>query len=110
MCVRTLSNAFTSLSSDSPSSCSWIFTRAWADASLPIILAGGTKLGLKHGRHVDFNQTPDFKGYDKHPAIHFKPVNEKARLSNVLLTMAQKMDVKTEKFGDSTGIVSEVQA
>ena len=80
------------------------------NASLPIILAGGTKLGLKHGRHVDFNQTPDFKGYDKHPAIHFKPVNEKARLSNVLLTMAQKMDVKTEKFGDSTGIVSEVSA
>ena len=80
------------------------------NASLPIILAGGTKLGLKHGSHVDFNRTPDFKGYDKHPAIHFKPVNEKARLSNVLLTMAQKMDVKTEKFGDSTGIVSEVQA
>ena len=80
------------------------------NASLPLILAGGTKLGLKHGRHVDFNRVPDFQGYDKHPAIHFKPVNEKARLSNLLLTMAQKMDVKTEKFADSLGVVSEVTA
>ena len=80
------------------------------NASLPIILAGGTKLGLKHGKHVDFNAVPDFKGYDKHPAIHFKPVNEKARLSNVLLTMAQKMEVNAEKFADSLGAVSEVTA
>jgi len=80
------------------------------NASLPLILAGGTKLGLKHGRHVDFNLVPEFKGYDKHPAIHFKPVNEKARLSNLLLTMAQKMDVKTDKFADSLGILSEVAA
>jgi len=31
-------------------------------------------------------------------------------LSNLLLTMAQKMDVKTEKFADSLGVVSEVTA
>ena len=80
------------------------------NASLPLILAGGTQLGLKHGRHVDFNLVKEFKGYGTHPGIYHNPVNAKARLSNLLLTMAQKMDVKTEKFADSTGTVSEVLA
>jgi hypothetical protein len=78
------------------------------NASLPLILAGGGQLGLKHGRHVDFNQTKDFQGYDKHQGIHHKPVDEKARLSNLLLTMAQKMDVKAQQFGDSLRELSEV--
>ena len=77
---------------------------------MPIVLAGGSKLGLKHGKHVDFNLTPNFQGYDKHSGIYHKPVNDKARLSNVLITMAQKMDVKAEKFADSLGAVSEVTA
>ncbi len=80
------------------------------NASLPIILAGGGKLGLKHGRHVDFNTTRDFQGYDKHPTLYHTPVNNKAHLSNLLLTMAQKMGVATETFGDSLTSVSEVEA
>lgn len=80
------------------------------NASLPLILAGGTQLGLKHGKHVDFNRVTDFKGYDKHPGIYHNPVNSKAHLSNLLLTMAQKMDVKSEKFADSNGVISEVLA
>lgn len=80
------------------------------NASLPLILAGGSKLGLKHGTHVDFNATRDFQGYDKQSGTYHKPVNEKARLSNLLLTMAQKMDVKTEKFGDSLAGMTEVTA
>jgi hypothetical protein len=78
------------------------------NASLPTILAGGTKLGFQHGQHIDFNLTRDFKGYDKHPGIYHGAVNSKAHLSNLLLTMAQKMDVPTEKFADSNGTVSEV--
>lgn len=80
------------------------------NASLPIVLAGGTALGFKHGQHVDFNLTKTFQGYDKHPAIYFSAVNSQAHLSNLLLTMAQKMDVPTEKFADSNGVVSEVLA
>lgn len=80
------------------------------NASLPLVLAGGTKLGLRHGQHIDFNQVKSFQGYDKHPGIYFNPVNGKARLSNLLLTMAQKMDVTTETFGDSSGPLSEVLA
>jgi hypothetical protein len=80
------------------------------NASLPLILAGGGKLGLKHGRHIDFNLTKDFQGYDKHPGIHHKPVDEKGRLSNLLLTMAHKMDVNATAFGDSLRELTEVTA
>jgi hypothetical protein len=80
------------------------------NASLPIILAGGSKLGLKHGKHVDFNLTKEFQGYETHKGIYHNPINEKARLSNVLLTMAQKMDVPGERFADSLGLLSEVLA
>lgn len=71
------------------------------NANLPIIVAGGSKLGIKHGQHLDLNRTPDFKGYEGHGSIYFSPVNEKARLSNLLLTIAQKMDVQTDSFADS---------
>ncbi|MFM2096025.1 MAG: hypothetical protein RIS70_3149 [Planctomycetota bacterium] len=80
------------------------------NASLPIILAGGTALGLKHGQHVDYNLTKDFKGYDQHPGIYHSAVNSKAHLSNLLLAMAQKMDVPVDKFADSNGTISEVLA
>lgn len=76
------------------------------NASLPIVLAGGRKLGLKHGRHIDFNQqVASFQGYDKHPKIHFQPINEKAHLSNLFLTMAQKMGVETDTFADNNSTI-----
>src|SRR5258708_22346828 len=82
------------------------------NANLPILLAGGRGLGLKHGQHVDYNRA-FLKGdytlsYDEWREISGKPKNEKARLSNVMLTMLQKMDVHTEKFVDSLGPVSEI--
>ena len=83
-----------------------------ANSNLPIVLAGGKGLGLKHGQHIDYNY-PD--GQHKYKLDHDewrdlcgKPKNEKARLSNVMLTMLQKMDVKTEKFVDSIGTVSDL--
>lgn len=91
------------------------FGHSHGNANLPIILAGGGKLGLKHGRHIDFNAagktdgfTYDLEHPGKHYAICHQPVNRKAHLSNLLLTMAQKMDVPTEKFADSNGTVSEI--
>jgi hypothetical protein len=83
------------------------------NANLPILLAGGRGLGLKHGQHIDYNR-PFLKdgtytlSYDEWREISGKPKNEKARLSNVMLTMLQKMDVHTEKFVDSLGPVSEI--
>ncbi|MCM8527328.1 MAG: DUF1552 domain-containing protein [Lentisphaeraceae bacterium] len=84
------------------------------NANLPTILAGGKSLGLKHGTHIDYN-IETLKKYDlndaqKHYHVCTKPVNDKARLSNILLTMMQKMDVKADKFVDSNGVISEILA
>lgn len=40
--------------------------------------------------------------------ICHKPVNVKAHMSNLLLTMAQKMDVPVERFGDSNAEAREL--
>jgi hypothetical protein len=84
------------------------------NANLPTILAGAAGLGFKHGKHIDYN-LPIIKNYtlDKagdHYNICHKPVDGKARLSNLLLTMMQKMDVKTESCVDSLGPISELTA
>lgn len=93
------------------------FGHSHGNANLPLILAGGGALGIKHGRHVDYNALAKPEGFQyqldtpaKHYAICHNPVNAKAHLSNLLLTMAQKMDVPTEKFADSNGVISEVLA
>jgi hypothetical protein len=82
------------------------------NANLPTILAGGKSLGLKHGQHIDYN-LPSISNYNLGDAVgHYslchKPVEQKARLTNVLLTMMQKMDVNAEQFVDSLGPVSEL--
>jgi len=75
------------------------------NANLPLVLAGGTNLDVTHGSHLDFNQG-HFDGYqlDK-PGTHYglcsRPANADAHMSNLLLTIAQKMGVETDKFGDS---------
>ena len=53
--------------------------------NLPTLLAGGGKLGLKHGTHLAFDP-------DDHPP-----------LNNLLLTMAQNMEIETDKFHDASG-------
>lgn len=77
------------------------------NANLPLVLAGGSACGLQHGRHLDLNEG-HFDGYQlDQPGEHYRlcsrPANPKAHLSNLLLTMAQKMGVDTEHFGDSNG-------
>lgn len=78
------------------------------NASLPLVLAGGSALGFKHGQHVDYNLTKNFQGYDKHPAIYHNAVNSRAHLSNLLFTIAEKMDVAIDRFADSNSSASEV--
>lgn len=56
--------------------------------NLPLLVAGGQKLGLTHGRHLAFD-------VEKHPPM-----------SNVLLTLVQKMGVEVEAFADSTGTLT----
>jgi hypothetical protein len=79
------------------------------NANLPLVLAGGSDLGLKHGSHVDFNRG-HFAGYqlDK-PGEHYtlcsRPANQSAHMSNLLLLMARKMGVEADRFADSTTAV-----
>jgi hypothetical protein len=84
------------------------------NANLPTILAGGRGLGYKHGQHVDFN-LPKIGQYNVSDAIgHYKicsrPVDGDARLSNLLLTMLQRVDVKAETFQDSVRPLGELVA
>ena len=84
-----------------------------SNSNLPILLAGGRGLGLNHGQHIDYNQPQggNYKlDYDEWRSLCGKPKDEKARLSNLMLTMMQKMEVNAEKFVDSLGPVSEVLA
>jgi hypothetical protein len=79
------------------------------NANLPLVLAGGTDLGLQHGSHLDFNQG-HFSGYQlekpgEHYALCSRPANSDAHMSNLLLTMAQKMGVEVDRFGDSNRAV-----
>ena len=80
------------------------------NANLPLVLAGGSGLGVKHGSHLDFNEG-HFDGYtlDK-PGDHYRicsrPLNSDAHMSNLLLLMAQKMGVETDQFGDSNKVVT----
>jgi hypothetical protein len=75
------------------------------NANLPLVLAGGSGCGLKHGSHLDLNQG-HFTGYqlDK-PGSHYqlcsRPANSDAHMSNLLLMMARKMGVEIDRFGDS---------
>ena len=85
------------------------------NANLPLVLAGGSDLGLVHGSHLDFNkESKDFAGYSLGPdggltAAHYdvcsRPVNPDAHMSNLLLLMAQRMGVETEQFGDSNKVI-----
>ena len=79
------------------------------NANLPLVLAGGSDLGLKHGSHLDFNQG-HFQGYQldkpgEHYSLCSRPANPDAHMSNLLLLMAQRMGVETDKFGDSNTVI-----
>ncbi len=50
----------------------------------PLILAGGSKMGVNHGEYTVFDEKQE-------------------RLSNLYLNMLNKLDVNTESFSDSTG-------
>jgi hypothetical protein len=86
------------------------------NANLPLVLAGGSDLGLKHGSHLDLNRAAaGFEGYalgadgaltSAHYQLCSRPANSDAHMSNLLLLMAQRMGVETDRFGDSNKVVA----
>lgn len=84
------------------------------NANLPTILAGGSKLGLQHGQHLDYN-LPTIGNYNvadagAHYRICGRPVDSNAHLSNLFLTMLQRVGVETDQFQDSLRPISEIVA
>jgi hypothetical protein len=57
--------------------------------NLPVLLAGG---GLKHGQHLAFDP------------------NNPPPLSNLFVTMLQRLGIETDKFGSSTGTLAGLEA
>ena len=55
----------------------------------PLILAGGADLGVKHGTYTTFNEKEE-------------------RMSNLYLSMLQRLDIEKEHFSDSTGPLSAI--
>jgi hypothetical protein len=55
----------------------------------PLILAGGSELGVEHGAYTQFDE-------------------KKERLSNLFVSMLNKLDVETVSFSDSTGPLSAI--
>jgi hypothetical protein len=56
--------------------------------NLPLVVAGGSAWGLRHGRHLAHDPK-------KHPP-----------LTNVFVTLAQKMGLETDQFQDATGTLT----
>ncbi len=61
---------------------------AHSPKNLPLLVAGGSALGLKHGQHLAHDE------------------NDHPPLSNVLLTVMQKMGVESDGFQDATGTLT----
>ena len=77
----------------------------------PLILAGGRKLGFKHGQYLDRAGAGAYRGGwkpgDTEP-WRMKAAVEDLPLSNLYVTMLQRLGVETGSFGSSTGTLSDV--
>ncbi|MBC8352421.1 MAG: DUF1552 domain-containing protein [Planctomycetes bacterium] len=65
-------------------------SRTHNNHNYPLVLAGGGQLGLKHGQYLRFT--------------------EKTPLSNLFVTMLDRLNVSRDSFADSTGEMSELLA
>jgi hypothetical protein len=74
-------------------------------SNLPMLLAGGGSLGLRHGSHLRFNPHKNFQGQ---PEKGVKP--EETTVSDVLRTMSERLGVPAAGFGDSRRVVDELLA
>lgn len=76
----------------------------------PLILAGGRNMGFRHGQYVN-RAGMNFQGGpwlgDREP-WQDKPRGEDEPLSNLFVTMLQRLGVATDSFADSTGTVDDV--
>ncbi len=76
----------------------------------PLILAGGKNMGFLHGQYINHAGT-NFQGGpwmgDREP-WQDKATMQDMPLSNLFVTMLQRLGVSTDKFADSTGPVENI--
>jgi hypothetical protein len=78
----------------------------------PLILVGGKNMGFKHGQFLKYgkgnekNQADAGASSDKNWRSEMN--YEELPLSNLFVSMLQKLGVETESFADSTGTLAEV--
>jgi len=77
----------------------------------PLILAGGKSMGFKHGQFLDYAGGGAYRGGwkpgDPEP-WKLRSTREDLPLSNLFVTMLQRLGVETDTFADSTGTIAEV--
>ena len=77
----------------------------------PLILAGGKSMGCKHGQYLNYAGTGAYRGGwkkgDKEP-WKMRATKDDLPLSNLFVTMLQKLGVKTNSFGGITGTLNDV--
>lgn len=76
----------------------------------PLILVGGSKMGFKHGQYINHAGGDPQGGHWSGGQEPWQKdiAREDLPLSNVFVTLLQQLGVKTERFADSTGTVSDL--
>lgn len=80
----------------------------------PLILAGGRNMGFKHGQYLNYGQYAEGVNPAGGPWLGGrepwqKEMNhDEVPLANLYVTMLQRLGVETERFADSTGVLTEV--
>lgn len=74
--------------------------------NLPLVLAGGSRLGIRHGHHLRFNPHRDAVGMIAKGAAKA----DDTTMSDVLRTISERLGVPAAGFGGSTRAVGELLA
>ena len=76
----------------------------------PLVLAGGKNIGFRHGQYINAaGANPQAGAWDGGTEPWQLEVTQEDRpLSNVFATMLKQLQVPTEKFADSDGLVKEL--
>jgi hypothetical protein len=76
----------------------------------PLILTGGRNMGFKHGQYLNYAGEAQEGGAwsGGTEPWQIKAPREDRPLSNLYVTMLQRLGVETDNFADSTGTISDV--
>ncbi len=77
----------------------------------PLILAGGKAMGFKHGQYLNYAGSGAYRGGwapGEPEPWKLKTTHEDLPLSNLYVTMLQRLGVETDAFADNTGQISDV--